>query len=140
MSILLSVIGLCISLYTLAVMQQSKTVHSVATIKTVGIGVYQDFECTLPLASINWGILEPDETKNFTAWIRNESNVPETLALEAENWVPSNASDHITLSWNYDGSTIEVGQVVEIAFTLHVLPTITGIKDFTFDMVIIGSG
>ena len=56
-------------------MQHSRRISNKAAIKAVGVGVYQDPGLTVPLTEIDWGILEPGEEKNHTAYIRNESNV-----------------------------------------------------------------
>lgn len=111
-----------------------------AAIKAVGVGVYQDPVLTVPLTEINWGILEPGEEKNHTAYIKNESNVPITLVLSTDNWSPANASNFITLTWDYDEQPLGVDEFVKVIFTLAVDPAISGIVDFSFDIVIAGSG
>jgi len=71
-----------------AIMERGRRINNQAAIKAVGVGVYQDSELTVPLTEINWGILEPGEEKNHTAYIENESNVPITLVLTTDNWSP----------------------------------------------------
>jgi len=56
-------------------MYYSRRISNRAAIKAVGVGVYQDLELTVSLTGIDWGILEPGEEKNHTAYIKNESNV-----------------------------------------------------------------
>ena len=123
-----------------AIMQHGHRISNQATIKAVGVDVYQDPALTLPLTEINWGILEPGEEKNHTAYIKNDSNVPITLILTTENWSPLNASSFIALTWDYDGQLVEVDGFVEVTFTLAVDPAISGIDAFSFDIVIVGSG
>jgi len=123
-----------------AVMERSRRISNQAAIKAVGVGVYQDPALTVPLTEINWGVLEPGEEMNHTAYIENESNVPITLVLTTDNWSPMNASNFITLTWDYDGQSVAIGGFVEAIFTLAVDPAISGIETFSFDIVIVGSG
>jgi len=123
-----------------AIMERSRRINNQAAIKAVGVDVYQDPALTVPLTEINWGVLEPGEEKNHTAYIENEANVPIALFLSTENWSPLNASNFVALSWDYDGQPVEVDGFVEVAFTLAVDPAISGIDAFSFDIVIVGSG
>ena len=123
-----------------AVTQHSRRINNKAAIKAVGVGVYQDPALTVPLTEIDWGILEPGEQKNHTAYIKNESNVLVTLVLTTENWSPLNASSFVALTWDYDGQLLEVDGFVDVTFTLAVDPVISGIDAFSFDIVIVGTG
>ena len=120
--------------------ERSRPIRNQAAIKAVGVGVYQDPELSLQLTAIDWGVLEPGEEKNHTAYIKNESNVPITLTLTTENWSPSNASEFVVLTWDYDGQPLGVDGFVEVTFTLAVDPAISGIGAFSFDIVIVGTG
>lgn len=73
-------------------------------------------------------------------YLRNEGNVPITLLLDIENRSPSNASNYITLSWDYKDQTVDQGAVVRIDLILAVSSDITGITNFTFDIVVTGIG
>jgi len=123
-----------------AVVESSRRVSNKAAIKAVNVGVYEDPELTVPLTEIDWGVLEPGQEKNYTAYIKNESNVLLTLFLITENWSPLNASSFVALTWNYDGKPLELDEFVEVTFTLAVDLAISGIKAFSFDIVIVGSG
>ena len=123
-----------------AITTNMQRIGNQAAIKAVGVAVYQDPALTLPLTEINWGILEPGEEKNHTAYIKNESNVPITLVLITENWSPLNASSFVALTWDYDVQLLGVDGFIEVTFTLAVDPAISGIDAFSFDIVIVGSG
>lgn len=120
--------------------QTRSKIGSDGTVKTIGVSAYSDAGCTNTLTSIDWGVLEPGENKNETCYVRNEGNSAVNLSLLTENWIPSNASDYIGLSWNYDGQSIDPGEAVEVTFTLVVSDSVSGITDFSFDIVIVGSG
>jgi len=115
-------------------------IPNVATIKAIGIGVYQDAGCTTPLTEINWGTLEPAQTKSYTLYLRNESNVPITLNMTTQNWNPPEAKDFITLTWDREEETLKVNQVVEATIILIVSPNISGVTNFSFDIILTGVG
>ncbi len=116
------------------------TLPNMGTVKTMGVGVYWDSDCNNQVTSIDWGTVDPGSTKDVTAYIRNEGNAPETLSLETKNWDPPDASSYMSLSWGYGGQVIDVGEVVQVALSLSVSDTIEGITNFSFDIVVIGSG
>ncbi len=120
--------------------QTRDTIGSGGAVKAIGVTVYSDVAATTRLTSIDWGIVEPGEDKNEICYIRNEGNFAVTLSLLTENWSPSTASQYITLSWNYDGHSLGLGEIVEVTINLAVSSSVTGITDFSFDLVIVGSG
>jgi hypothetical protein len=128
------------SAVTFAVMQRSYSISNFAKVKAVGVEVYVDPELAVRLTEINWGSVEPGESKTFTAYIQNAGNSPITLSLDTESWVPGNASSMIQVSWNYSGKLVDAWQAVMIEFELHVDFAVSGIDTFSFTMVITGSG
>ena len=139
--VLAAVFGLCLGIVsTVAVMQWTRRIPNSATLKLVGVGVYKDVDFTIPVTSIDWGLVEPGEQKNYTAYIKNESNVPINLNLWTEDWDPANASSFITLTWSYDGTKIAVDDSIAVTFVLDINATISGIDAFAFTIVIVGSG
>jgi hypothetical protein len=123
-----------------AAVQTSKTLSNSGSVKGVGVGIYQYQNCTSPVTSINWGMLNPGASVNDTVYIRNEGNTPATLSMTTSNWNPSNASSYITLNWNYGGQTLSVNQVIQVKFTLTISSSISGITNFSFSITIVGSG
>ena len=118
---------------------RTRTVGSAGIIKTINVGVYEDVDCTTAVSSINWGMTEPGSSLNETIYLRNEGNAEMTLSLDTQNWSPSGASSYITVSWDYAGS-ITPGEVVEVTLTLSVSAGIEGITNYSFDIVITGTG
>ena len=84
-------------------------------------------------------IIQPIFHKTNTFYLRNEGNSDLTLSLDATNWIPSNAQNYLTLSWNYGGQVIRPNQVLQVTLTLSVSPNITGIENFNFDIEIVGT-
>ena len=128
----------CVSL-CFAVMDMQR-VSNVGRIKTIGVGVYEESQCLNALTFIDWGVLEPSETKAYSCFVRNEANVPIILNMTCEKWLPVNASSFIFLGWDYVGHMLEVNEVVGVLLSLSVSPNIAGITSFSFDILISGIG
>lgn len=120
--------------------QTNKTISNAGSVKAIGVGVYWDQACTNPVSSISWGVLDPGSSVNKTVYIKNTGNNAATLSLAASNWSPSNASDYMNLSWDYNEQPISVNAVIQVKLTLSVLSNISGITNFSFDITIIASG
>jgi len=127
------------SVFTFAVMQWTHRISNVAILKVLGVGVFKDVNFTVTVTQIDWGILEPGESKYFAAYVRNEGNVPIVLAMRTEEWNPPNALASINVTWDCEGVQLPVDGFVPATFTLHVDPGASGIRSFSFTIVIIGS-
>jgi len=115
------------------------TLPNLGTVKAIGVGVYWDSGCSNSVTSVNWGTVEPGSTNDVTVYIKNEGNTAATLSSTTENWDPSIASTYMSLTWDYGGQVIDVGEVVQVTLSLTVSDTIEGVTSFSFDIVIIGS-
>jgi hypothetical protein len=142
-----AIVALCIlggllvgSIATYAALQWTYKITATVTIKSVGVNVYSDPACTIPLVTIDWGMMEPGQSKNYSAYIKNESNVPVTMNMYAENWTPVNAKDFMAVTWSYDGRQIPVDGSLPVDFTLSIDGSISGIRDFSFEIWVVGSG
>jgi hypothetical protein len=120
--------------------ETSSTISSVGTLRAIGIDVYWDEGLTDKVTAINWGLLMPGSQKTYTIYVSNEGILPLTLSMSASNWNPPSASYYITLTWNYNGQTINAGKAIQVTFTLTVSKSITGINNFNFDITAEGSG
>ena len=83
---------------------------------------------------IDWGTIEVggEATENVT--VTNALSAAVTLSLQTSNWDPANASDFMTLSWDYANQTLAKDVSLLINLTLSVSPEIEGITDFSFDI------
>jgi len=113
-----------------------KTISSYGTVKAFGVRVYSDSNCSVPVSPIDWGLVEPGLASNVTVYIRNEGNYGVTLFLNADNWTPENASDYLTLTWDYVGQLISPRETVKVTLSLLASPDIEGITSFSFDIII----
>ena len=113
-------------------------IRNVGTIRAVGVQVYADAGLTTVLTEIAWGTLDPGESRSFNAWIKNTGNDAQTLMMLTDSWVPAAAQNSISLSWSYNNVVIQPGAAVAVTFTLAVNPSISGVANFSFDIVVQG--
>ncbi len=133
------VLALSVAGEALSAFQPGRKISNAGTVKGIRVGVYQDNDCTSVLDFIDWGPLAPGEIKKATCYVQNEWNSVSTLSFYTSSWSPSNASDHMSLTWDYSGQPINPDEAVQVTFTLSVSPNITGITDFSFNIKIVGS-
>jgi len=112
------------------------TLRGTGDIRTIGVAAYWDSNCTKEVTTIDWGLIEPGSSKSVTIYLKNEGNTPITLSLNTTDWSPSNASDYLSLSWDYLGDEIKGGEVIRVSMTLTVSPNISGITSFSFNIII----
>jgi len=118
----------------------SSTISNVGSLKAIGIGAYWDAGLTTRVNVIDWGLLEPGGQNNVAMYFQNEGNSAVTLSKSTSNWNPSVASNYLTLSWDYNGQKIEADENLKVTLTLSVSASITGVTDFGFDIVVVGTG
>jgi len=105
----------------------------------IEIDVYADESCTQPISSIEWGSLQPGNSVNRIVYVKNSGSTDVVLGLLTENWNPAAADDYLSLSWDYEGNALDIDAVLSVTLTLSVDPSVSGVTDFNFDIVIIGS-
>jgi hypothetical protein len=128
------------SLATYALLSASVRVPTKAQVKCVGVDVFADVDCTVSVTQIDWGFLDPGQTKDYSVYVESQSNVEMTLTMATEDWNPSNATAVVGLSWDCQGRQVGAGTVVLANFVLTVSQTTDGLSGFTFTIVITGSG
>ena len=118
----------------------SRTIAIRGAMKAIDVEVYWDSGCTDTVSAVNWDILEPGGSPAKTIYVKNTGNAPLTLSMTCSGWTPPEAVDHITLSWDKEGVTVEPNAVVETLLTLSVSEAIYGITDFSCTITIEGKG
>jgi len=125
---------------TLAIQRYTQRIENKAAVKVLGVGIYKDLNFTVSVTEIDWGTLEPGESKNVSAYILNESNVPLNLSMTSLDWQPINASDYMALSWNQEATALQIGGYVDATFTLALSYETPPFRNFSFTIVVTGSG
>jgi hypothetical protein len=116
------------------------SLQNVGNVQAIDIEIYWDTNHTEKVLLIDWGAVEPGATKNVTVYVLNTGNSDVMLSKNEANWSSSNASNHIMLSWDYNGQRIPPGQILKTTLTLAVSPNIQAVTQFSFDIVVTGSG
>lgn len=140
LAVILIVAALTLTVVVFGILQSSVRIGGRGAVKVVGGGVFWDSNCTDSVSFIDWGMVEPGSLNNVTVYVRNEGNVAATISLTTENWNPTNASDCLALSWNYEGQQLSPQEVIPTILTLTVSPSVHGIESFSFDIIISISG
>ena len=133
--ILTAILGLIVMV---AILIAQKILSSTGIIASNNIEVYAEPACTTKVTSLAWGIIFPATTYTKTIYVKNEGNVPVTLALVFSNYSPAEASTALQLSSDNDGIPIAASAVKKIVISL-LAPVKPGFSSFTFDTVINGS-
>ena len=136
--LLVSLISLVVYVAAYAYLNYVK-IGSKGVIKTIQVGVYSDSACTTDVSSIDWGMLEPGSSMNTTFYVRNEGNVPANLSLSTTDWQPDTGPTFLSLTWNYDGRTMQPQEIFTAILTLTVSPSVD-FSNFTVDIMILASG
>lgn len=105
----------------------------------VEIDVYTDQGCTQVMSVVDWGEITAGGSSYATVFVRNNGQTDVVISLETENWTSQTAYNYMSVSWDYGGSVISPGGVVEVRLELSVDSDCPALTSFGFDIVIIGS-
>jgi hypothetical protein len=111
-------------------------IGSRGSVKAAGVAVYWDHSCANEVTFLDWNALDAGASDVRTIYIKNVGNAAAVLSLETTNWDPASASNFISLTWDYAGQSIAPDAVVEATLTLTISSSITGITDFSFNILI----
>ena len=109
---------------------------NVTNIQTVDIEAYWDTDLKNKVTTIDWGNIEAGTSKNVTIYLLNSGNTDIRLSMNTTNWSPTNASEYITLDWDYQDQILNPNQLLKTILTLNVDPNAQGITSFSFDITI----
>lgn len=115
------------------------TISNTGRVIPVNIDVYDDAALTMPLQSIHWGEMVPGESKNYSCYVVDIGGTPVNVSAYSANWVPANATDYLSLDYFIENKTLDVGESRLLILQLSVDSTVTGFKDFVFDIIVEGS-
>lgn len=122
----------------LALLQSSQTIPNNGTVKAINVGVYLDSACTQNCTTLAWGTVSPGSSSVKTVYVKNQGSAPMTLNMTTNTWTPSSAASYITLTWNRESAVVTAGSNVQADLTLSVSSGITGITNFSFNIIITG--
>lgn len=134
------VLALASGLAVSGLLSTSRTLPSTGTIMAINVEVYWDSAGTQNVTSIDWGIPAPGDVVNKTVYVKNTGNNSMNLSMSISSWSPAEASTYLSLTWDQDGASVAAGGTVQAIISLDVSSGITGISDFSFNIVIEGTG
>ncbi len=102
-------------------------------------GTVQTIGLEASVSEIKWGVLYPDSYANQSLTLKNIGAAAVRMSFTTSDWVPTNASDYITLDWDYNEADVAAAQIVPVTMMLHVSPLIEGITDFNFTITFYGT-
>jgi hypothetical protein len=135
------VIGLLVgSAATYAALEINFSIPTSGSVWAVNVGVYSNSACTQNLTSISWGSVHPGESVARTIYVKNTGNAPITLSLSMSGWNPASANGPICILWDKENSGLSPVQSIAATITLSVSSEISGITDFSVNMIVSGVG
>ncbi len=137
--IALSIAALALTLTTAAVLMNSQSFSVGGTINSVNLGVYSDSGCTQTATALNFGALNPGGTATQTVYLKNSGNCPETLTMAATNWIPTNATSSLTLTWNQQNTVLPAGQTIQATLTLTAAANTGSLTTFSCSVTLTGT-
>ena len=128
---------------------------SLGNVKTQGVLAYWDASLENRVDVIDWGTIWAGSSADETIYLKSISTVDTTLSLTQANVTfydaaavaiqpPTNMSNYLPLSWNYDGSVLAPGDDLPVTLTTSVgdalefifYLTDNAVVSFSFDIVI----
>lgn len=114
----------------------NSSIKSYGTLKFVGVSVYWDNACTNQVTSIPWGTITPGAQVDNTLYVKNVGNAAGTLSMNYGNFTPTVAASYLALTWNCSSYVLPSNSVTCAKLILTVQPNITGVTDFSFDILV----
>jgi len=102
-------------------------VPSVGTIKTLDVETYWDQNGENKRETLSWDEIKIEKISweeikidplNTTVYVKSVSNFKVTLDIFLTDWNPAEISDYLTISWDYNGTLINPGEIIPVTMTL----------------------
>ena len=138
-TIALIVIGICLTATTFAALEATQILSDITTVKTVNLNVYTDAECTQNCTSLGDFTVISGCNTSKTVYVKNTGNVPQTLNMTVSNWIPSNASAYLNLTWDQENTVLDVGQIVQANLTLTAATKTDALTSFSYVITLKGT-
>jgi hypothetical protein len=118
-------------------LQTSQQVTNSGVMASPGLGVYTDLAATKNCTNIDWGVTYPGATITRSGYLRNNGNIPMNISLAVGPFVPSEASQYLSVSWDGQYKIIQPGSIVPITVTLAT-SALTPLSTFSFTIRVDG--
>lgn len=122
-----------------AALQANQTFSNTGALTTVNVGAFSDSGCTQTLSTVDWGTMVPGSSANKTIYIKNTGTTMVSLNMTVNAWNPANAINYMALTWNREGTVLNVGNSVATLLVLTISSSASGITSFGFNATITGT-
>lgn len=107
----------------------------------IDFGVYTSLAATSEVEFIDWGLIEPGGSKNHDLYFRNRSNPTQIVdfIVTTANWNPNQTRNYMNVTLSYPAgftSALAPNATIMGRLILHAFPNVTGITNFSFDVII----
>jgi hypothetical protein len=119
-------------------LQTSQQVTNSGVMASPGLGVYTDSAATKNCTNIDWGITYPGAAITRSGFLRNNGNIPMNISLVVGPFVPSEASQYLSVSWDSQYKVVQPGAIVPITVTLTISPASNPLATFSFTIRVDG--
>jgi len=107
----------------------------------VNVAAYWDENCTEIATVLDWDGIWRGENKSALLWVKNTGNWPGNLTLNITNWNPEGIEQYIDVTYEFNKTRLEPGEVTSLLITLIVCEeTPLNYTSFAFDTIIILTG
>lgn len=126
---------------TLVVIVETTNVSATGTIMTVNCAAFANSDGTGSLTAINWPALTPNEGTTQIVYIENTGTVACNLTFATSDWNPSIASTYITVTGVYSNAiNVQPAAIVQLTISEQISPGITGVTNYSYDILLIATG
>lgn len=101
---------------------------------SAGGNVYSNEGLRVEPTNLSWGTVDPSRNTTRIIVVRNLWQGTADLGLSTFDWVPPEAANYLSLTWDYDGKPLEGLASLLVNLTLTVSSDVVGknITDFDF--------
>ncbi len=114
------------------------TSSGIMLVGDVEFEIYWDVTATREVTMVEWGDLMPGDVATVEFWVKNEGNSNLYCDTGTDEWVPSGSDQYFDLTWDFGDTAVDSGRSRKVTMELHVHDDITGIDEFTFNIIIYG--
>jgi hypothetical protein len=124
---IISVVGTIIVSILLSSSDYDVYLPSLGTIKTIEVETFWDPNGENRIEVLSWEEIKIEKREwdeiivkpvNNTIYVKSVSNFRVTLDMFLTDWSPVEISDYITVSWNYNGTILDPGEIVPVTINL----------------------
>lgn len=105
-----------------------------------GVEAYFDSGCTIIADQINWGNMEPNDSKQVLIYVLNTGTTELSLTIYADGFTPTSLEPYLLFEAHYiEGKVLAPDEVYPVSLELTVQPNPPAEPNFSFTIHVEGS-